>query len=127
MNKELKLISEAYTSMLQEASEWESRHDEFTRAGQEANDTSINKTLAGLKAISAKASKKRGLINQIVGKNSNGDLSRIAVGADVLHKNISKNKNSKHGTDDRKELGQHMTYANSLLQRHKDLAEETLE
>ena len=106
-----------------EVSDWESRHDEFTKAGAEATPDHISKVQSQLKKLSSKAESKRGILNQIVGKRSNGDLSRAAFVADGYHKLLDKNKNAKHGTDDRKELGQHLTYAKSLIARHKDLVE----
>lgn len=114
-----KAVSES--TEIDEASEWESRHVEFTKAGAAATPEHISKVQAQLKKLSSKATalSKRGVISQI----SNGDLARAAHGADIYHKSLDKNKQAKHGSAARKELGQHITYAKSLIARHKDLVE----
>lgn len=100
-----------------EGSEWETRHDEFTTVGDRASPEQINKIVSALSIAAKQASSKRGFLNQIVGKQSNGDLARMAQGAETLAKNIQRNSNAKLGTDERKELGQHLVYALSLLKR----------
>jgi len=100
-----------------EGSEWETRHDEFTTVGDRATPEQINKIVSALGVAAKQASSKRGFLNQIAGKQSNGDLARMAHGAETLAKNIQRNRNSKPGSDDRKELGQHLVYAVSLLKR----------
>jgi len=100
-----------------EGSEWETRHDEFTTVGDRATPEQINKIVSALGVAAKQASGKRGFLNQIVGKQSNGDLARMAQGAETLAKNIQRNSNAKPGTDERKELGQHLVYAVSLLKR----------
>jgi hypothetical protein len=105
---------------INENSEWETRHDEFVKAGKEATPEHIKNTLSDLKHVEHKTSKKVGFINQIVGKHNNGELARASLHAKTLHSAISKNAKSEHGTDARKELGQHLTYAKSLISKHKD-------
>jgi len=100
-----------------EGSEWETRHDEFTTVGDRATPEQINKIVSALGVAAKQASSKRGFLNKIVGKQSNGDLARMAQGAETLAKNIQRNSNAKPGTDERKELGQHLVYAVSLLKR----------
>ncbi len=100
-----------------EGSEWETRHDEFVTVGDRATPEQINKIVSALGVAAKQASSKRGFLNQIVGKQSNGDLARMAHGAETLAKNIQRNRNAKLGTDERKELGQHLVYAVSLLKR----------
>jgi len=100
-----------------EGSEWETRHDEFTTVGDRATPEQINKIVSALGVAAKQASSKRGFLNQIVGRQSNGDLARMAHGAETLAKNIQRNSNAKPGTDKRKELGQHLVYAVSLLKR----------
>lgn len=100
-----------------EGSEWEARHDEFTTVGDRATPEQINKIINALGIAAKQAVGKRGFLNQIFGKQSNGDLARMAQVAETLAKNIQKNKNAKPGTDERKELGQHLVYAVSLLKR----------
>ena len=109
-----------------EGSEWETRHDEFVTVGDRATPEQINKIVSALTVAAKEAGGKRGFLNQIVGKQSNGDLARQAHGAEILAKNIQRNSNAKPGTDERKELGQHLVYAVSLLKRMKgeqDVAE----
>ena len=105
------------TQGVAEGSEWETRHDEFVTVGDRATPEQINKIVSALGVAAKQASSKRGFLNQIVGKQSNGDLARMAQGADTLAKNIQRNSNAKPGTDERKELGQHLVYALSLLKR----------
>jgi hypothetical protein len=100
-----------------EGSEWETRHDEFTTVGDRATPEQINKIVSALGVAAKQASSKRGFLNKIVGKQSNGDLARMAHSAEILAKNIQRNRNSKLGSDERKELGQHLVYAVSLLKR----------
>jgi hypothetical protein len=100
-----------------EGSEWETRHDEFTTVGDRATPEQINKIVSALGVAAKQAGGKRGFLNKIVGKQSNGDLARMAYGAETLAKNIQRNSNAKPGTDERKELGQHLVYAVSLLKR----------
>jgi len=100
-----------------EGLEWETRHDEFTTVGDRATPEQINKIVSALGVAAKQASSKRGFLNQIAGKQSNGDLARMAQGAETLAKNIQRNSNAKPGTDERKELGQHLVYAVSLLKR----------
>jgi hypothetical protein len=102
-----------------EGSEWETRHDEFTTVGDRATPEQINKIVSALGVAAKQASGKRGFLNKIVGKQSNGDLARMAHSAETLAKNIQRNSNAKPGTDERKELGQHLVYAVSLLKRIK--------
>jgi hypothetical protein len=102
-----------------EGSEWETRHDEFTTVGDRATPEQINKIVSALGVAAKQASSKRGFLNKIVGRQSNGDLARMAQGAETLAKNIQRNSNAKPGTDERKELGQHLVYAVSLLKRIK--------
>jgi hypothetical protein len=103
-----------------EGSEWETRHDEFVTVGDRATPEQINKIVSALDVAAKKASSKRGFLNQIFGKQSNGDLARIAHGAETLAKNIQRISNAKPGTDERKELGQQLVYAVSLLKRMSD-------
>jgi hypothetical protein len=100
-----------------EGSEWETRHDEFVTVGDRATPEQINKIVSALGVAAKQASSKRGFLNQIVGKQSNGDLARMAHGAETLAKNIQRNSKAKLGTDERKELGQQLVYAVSLLKR----------
>jgi len=100
-----------------EGSEWETRHDEFTTVGDRATPEQINKIVKALIGAAQQAGSKRGFLNQLVGKQSNGDLARMAHVAETLAKNIQKNSNAKPGSDERKELGQHLVYAVSLLKR----------
>lgn len=109
-----------------EGSEWETRHDEFVTIGDRATPEHINKIVKALIGAAQQASGKRGFINQIIGKKSNGDLARMAHAAETLAKNIQRNSNAKPGSDERKELGQHLVYAVSLLKRmsgEQDVAE----
>jgi len=71
-----------------EGSEWETRHDEFVTVGDSSVEQ-INK-IRQLPAylLLNKLLRKRGFFNQIVGKQSNGDLARMAHGAETLAKNI---------------------------------------
>lgn len=108
---------------LQESSEWETRHQEFVDAGNNATPEHIDSLLKNLKDASKKASGKRGVINSIFGKKSNGDYARSAYAADHYHASISKLKNSAKDTEDRKTLGQHITYAKSLLNRMNESEE----
>lgn len=107
--------------------EWTQRHQEFTDAGRNATHQSIKKTLDDLAEFSKKSFGKRGVLNSIFGKKSNGDLDRASHAADTLHQNISKNANAKHGTDARKELGQHLIYARSLMGSKNESVEQTNE
>ena len=100
-----------------EGSEWETKHDEFTTVGDRATPEQINKIVSALGVAAKQASGKRGFLNKIIGKQSNGELARMAHGAEILAKNIQRNRNSKPGSDERKELGQHLVYAVSLLKR----------
>ena len=100
-----------------EGSEWETRHDEFTTVGDRATPEQINKIVKALVGAAQQTGSKRGFLNQLVGKQSNGDLARMAHVAETLAKNIQKNSNAKPGSDERKELGQHLVYAVSLLKR----------
>ncbi len=100
-----------------EGSEWETRHDEFTTVGDRATPVQINKIVKALVGAAQQTGSKRGFLNQLVGKQSNGDLARMAHVAETLAKNIQRNINTKPGTDERKELGQHLVYAVSLLKR----------
>ena len=100
-----------------EGSEWETRHDEFSTVGDRATPEQINKIVNALGVAAKQAGSKRGFLNQIVGKQSNGDLARMAHGAETLAKNIQRNSRAEPGTDERKELGQHLVYAVSLLKR----------
>jgi hypothetical protein len=110
-----------------EGSEWETKHDEFTTVGDRATPEQIHKIVSALGVAAKQAGSKRGFLNQIIGKQSNGDLARMAHNAETLAKNIQRNSNAKPGTDERKELGQHLVYAVSLLKRmngEQDVAEE---
>jgi hypothetical protein len=100
-----------------EGSEWETRHDEFTTVGDRATPEQINKIVSALGVAAKQASSKRGFLNKIVGRQSNGDLARMAQVAETLAKSIQRNSNANPGTDERKELGQHLVYAVSLLKR----------
>ena len=100
-----------------EGSEWETRHNEFVTVGNRATLEQINKIVKALVGAAQQAGSKRGFLNQLVGKQSNGDLARMAHGAETLVKNIQKNSNAKPGSDERKELGQQLVYAVSLLKR----------
>jgi hypothetical protein len=100
-----------------EGSEWETRHNEFVTVGDKATPEQINKIVKALVGAAQQAGSKRGFLNQLVGKQSNDDLARMAHGAETLAKNIQKNSNAKPGSDERKELGQHLVYAVSLLKR----------
>jgi hypothetical protein len=100
-----------------EGSEWETKHDEFTTVGDRATPEQIHKIVSALGVAAKQAGSKRGFLNQIIGKQSNGDLARMAHNAETLAKNIQRNSNAKPGTDERKELGQHLVYAVSLLKR----------
>jgi len=100
-----------------DGSEWETKHDEFTTVGDRATPEQINKIVKALIGAAQQARSKRGFLNQIVGKQSNGDLARMAHGAETLAKNIQRHSNAKTGTDERKELGQQLVYAVSLLKR----------
>ena len=100
-----------------EGSEWETRHNEFVTVGDKATPEQINKIVKALVGAAQQAGSKRGVVNRIFGKQSNDDLARMAHGAETLAKNIQKNSNAKPGTDERKELGQHLVYAVSLLKR----------
>ena len=100
-----------------EGSEWETRHDEFTTVGDRATPEQINKIVKALISAAQQAGRKRGFLNQLVSKQSNGDLAQMAHGAETLAKNIQKNSNANPGSDERKELGQHLVYAVSLLKR----------
>ena len=102
---------------VKEGSEWETRHHEFVTVGDRATPEQIDKIVKALIDASKQASGKRGFLNQIAGKQSNGDLARMAHGAETLAKNIQRNRSAKTGTDERKELGQHLVYAVSLLKR----------
>ena len=109
-----------------EGSEWETRHDEFVTVGDRTTPEQINKIVKALIGAAKQADGKRGFLNQIVGKQSNGDLARMAHAAETLAKNIQRNSNAKPGTDERKELGQHLVYAVGLLKRmsgEQDMAE----
>ena len=103
-----------------EASEWETRHTEFTNAGDRATPEHINKIVNDLNDTAQRANGKRGFLNQILGDQSNGDLARTAHAAETLAKHITRNSNAKPGTEQRKELGQHLVYARSLLSRFKN-------
>jgi hypothetical protein len=98
-----------------EASGFETNHDEFAIVGDRATPVQIKKVISALDDAAKRAIDKRGVVNSIFGKQSNGDLARKAFGAQVLSKNIQRNINAKLGTSDRKELGQHLVYAASLL------------
>ena len=100
-----------------EGSEWETRHDEFVTVGDRATPEQINKIVSALDVAAKQVIGKRGFLNQIFGKQSNADLARMAHGAETLAKHIQRNRNAKPGTDERKELGQHLVYAVSLLKR----------
>ena len=100
-----------------EGSEWETRHNEFVTVGDKATPEQINKIVKALVGAAQQAGSKRGVVNRIFGKQSNDDLARMAHGAETLAKNIQKNSNAKPGSDERKELGQHLVYAVSLLKR----------
>ena len=121
-----KLSGKSATESVAEGSEWETRHDEFVTVGDRATPEQINKIVSALGVAAKQASSKRGFLNQIVGKQSNDDLARMAHGAETLAKNIQRNSNTRPGTDERKELGQHLVYAVSLLKRmsgEQDVAE----
>ena len=105
---------------VKEGSDWETNHDEFTTVGDRATPEQINKITSALDDAAARAVDKRGVVNSIFGKQSNGDLARKAFSAQVLSKNIKRNSNAKPGTDERKELGQHLVYAASLLKSIKE-------
>lgn len=109
---------------IEEVSEWESRHSEFTKAGNDATDKHISEIKSKLKALENKSSNKKGTLNSIFGKRSTSDLGMISHSAKTLSNHIDKNKDAKLGTDERKELGQHLIYAKNLLAKHKDLYEE---
>ena len=100
-----------------EGSDWETRHNEFVTVGDKATPEQINKIVKALVGAAQQAGSKRGVVNRIFGKQSNDDLARMAHGAETLAKNIQKNSNAKPGSDERKELGQHLVYAVSLLKR----------
>jgi hypothetical protein len=106
-----------YKQDVAEGSEWETRHNEFVTVGDKATPEQINKIVKALVGAAQQAGSKRGFLNQLVGKQSNDDLARMAHGAETLAKNIQKNSNAKPGSDERKELGQHLVYAVSLLKR----------
>jgi len=102
---------------VEEGLDWETRHDEFVTVGDRATAEQIDKIVKALIDGANQANRKRGFLNQIVGNRSNGDLARQALAAENLAKSIQKNSNAKPGTDQRKELGQHLVYAVSLLKR----------
>ncbi len=111
---------------LTEASEWETRHDEFVTVGDRISPEQIDKIINALDLAAKQANSKQGFLNQIIGKQSNGELARMAYAAERHAKNIQRNRNAKPGTDERKELGQHLVYAMSLLKRiqgEQDVAE----
>lgn len=104
-----------------EASEWEERHDEFVRAGEAATSEQVKNVISHLDNLSNKADKKRGFLNTLTGKTSNGDLARTSYAAGHLKKLLLQNINAAPGSEERKELGQHLVYAKSLLNRNKEL------
>jgi len=110
-------LRKSATEGVAEGSEWETRHDEFTTIGDRATPEQIHKIVSALGVAAKQAGSKRGFLNQIIGKQSNGDLARMAHGAEILAKNIQRHSNAKPGSDERKELGQHLVYAVSLLKR----------
>ena len=102
---------------IEESSEWEKRHDEFVDAGETATPQMIDSIIRELSDAATKSGSKGGFINSIIGKKSNGELARQKVSAETLARSIQRNKNAEQGTDERKELGQHLIYAQSLLGR----------
>lgn len=102
---------------IEESSEWEKRHDEFVDAGETATPQMIDSIIRELSDAATKSGSKGGFINSIIGKKSNGELARHKVSAETLARSIQRNKNAEQGTDERKELGQHLIYAQSLLGR----------
>ena len=77
----------------------------------------IDSIIRELSDAATKLGSKGGFINSIIGKKSNGELARHKVSAETLARSIQRNKNAEQGTDERKELGQHLIYAQSLLGR----------
>jgi hypothetical protein len=108
-------LPEGMAEEVKEGSEWETRHDEFVTVGNRATPQQINKIINALDDAAKRATEKRGVVNSIFGKQSNGDLARKAFGAQVLSKSLQRNRNSKPDTEERKELGQHLVYAVSLM------------
>ena len=112
---------------VEESSEWEKRHDEFVDAGETATPQMIDSIIRELSDAATKLGSKGGFINSIIGKKSNGELARHKVSAETLARSIQRNKNAEQGTDERKELGQHLIYAQSLLGRVNEGSEERTE
>jgi hypothetical protein len=121
-DEELEALAEEAEQLAE--SDWENRHNEFVSVGNNASSKHISSIKDGLKTLADKASKKKGIVNKIVGNRTNGQLATISHSATSLHKHISRNQHAEHGTEARKELGQHLSYAAELLHKHKDLHEE---
>lgn len=99
------------------ASEWETRHDEFVKKGDEATDKHINKVVYDLEDFAKYAEGKKGLMNSVFGKKSNSELGTYAHSALVLSKNIERLRPYNKGTEERKELGQQLIYGETLLRK----------
>jgi hypothetical protein len=112
--------NEGVSEEVKEGSDWEKNHDEFTTVGDRATPVQIKKIISDLDDAAKRTVAKRGVVNSIFGKQSNGDLARKAASAQALSKNIKRNSNAKPGTTERKELGQHLVYAASLLKSIKE-------
>ncbi len=114
--KEVKEL-EQWAEGIVEGSEWERRHDEFVRAGEKVTSQEVKSIIEQLKKVIEVADKKRGMLNQIFGKVNNQQLAMDSVAATSFVRTLSRLIDAKPGTDERKELGQIVTYAKSLLRK----------
>lgn len=105
-------------------SEWEERHNEFAQEGELADIETCTRLASRLSNLFVKANNKRGFINSIFGKYSNGDLERISFAAHTLGSRINSLRFAESGSAERKELGQQIVYGRSLLNQHEDLIGE---
>lgn len=120
-----KAVFHVESEQLQE-SDWENRHDEFVSAGNNASSEHIADVQHKLKKIQKYSEKKhKSVLNKIIGTKSNRDHLLTALGAKGLHDSIERNKNAKHDTDARKELGQHLTYAKGLIDKNHHALKES--
>ena len=114
--KEVKEL-EQWAEGIVEGSEWERRHNEFVRAGEKVTSQEVKSVIEQLKKVIEVADKKRGMMNKVFGKVSNQQLAMDSVAAATFIKTLTRLIDAKPGTDDRKELGQIITYAKSLLRK----------
>jgi hypothetical protein len=115
-----KLVGVSESSTITE-SEWEVRHKEFVDQGNAATREQVKSYISHLENLLDITKKKRGMLNQVFGKFNNQELAMAETAANVFIKSLKKNINAEMNTDDRKQLGQHMIYARSLLNKYKPL------